>query len=91
MVFRKGEIKALSNWYFTKKNVGWKVGIRICKWSNNKNIQIQILRVRTNKLRKWVPTKNEFFMSVPDFMELFEPVNGKVKDLLGDLGEVIEE
>lgn len=67
----KNTLKPLTKWFFTEPNIGWKMGCRIVRWGWDDVDKLHIQRWRTNKQRKWVPTGQDLFITLPDVKECF--------------------
>jgi len=87
----KDDITEFTGWYFCEPNEGWKLGMRVMKWRNNKKIRVQFQKYRTNKLRKWVtsPKSKAFYVDLDDFIELFNPDDGLAIEMLNEHDKVL--
>ena len=82
----KKDLKVYTKFYFCDRNEGWKLGIRVMRWTNNPKMRVQFQKHRTNKKRKWVtsPKSPAYYVDLDDFLQLFNPTTGFAIQMLDE-------
>lgn len=73
---KEGVVTPLTDWFFAPTVlVGWGIGLRVLKYrgktKREQEPKIQIQKWRTNKERRWVPTKSRLTVNFKQAKELF--------------------